>query len=913
MGVPVPQSEQVTAPSGTGTTITIGLTSLGYQEDDVIEIQVGWKGNQAPTTLTGWTHRFTNTTGTASNGLGQGTWWKRVGPSETISDPVLTIGATAVERRAIAYCIRGADIDNPANTFWQKQQTVGNSATPTPPAITTLAPNYLLLHLVSCRGNSAITPPTGYNEEQDTAEGTTICTEGSTKTQATAGSVSGQAASISSNRWVAAIIGIPSPDYPYFRSQTSATATATNVTPALPTGTTNADFYGRKDLLLLTAEAPGDTPTPNTPGDWTEIWSTTTSGGATNVKKWWTLYDGSVDTRVNRATSGEISVQLCTYRNPHQTSPIGNVNVRQNASSTTSTWDALTRSFTKSTVNASCVADGVPAYTSPASWTERSDGNGITTSDQIFEDTGSTASASFTLGTASPTAVGLVEIKSWAGVAGSSDLPLTLSDNAANLADAMTKVGGQLKTFVDDINLLADVSTRQMEHRLTFADDTNLLADGEARVIGTVQELADTLTALADEQAQLLVYLLALADTTAANWADEHQLLLAHFLALSDTLQLLSDATTLHLEQRVESADTLDSLSDAVASQLGTVLELIDSLGALADAYVQLADGLLAFDDSFALTDTVSLGYGLLTTDALDAATDALEMQTQHLLQVDDAFALTDAESHVLHHHVELIDSVDNLVDSYSQQADGLLELTDSLVLTDSLALGYGLLVTDNTGALADAYSQQLSAPGGENIPLVLGDVVVLADDAALGVGLSIAEAIVLIDSEAATLDHLLPLVDNVANWADSVALSGGLQTIIADNMAALGDAVDLSSQWLLQFGDSLTLTDALITFGENYLQASDSFLLSDAIAIQLFGPSLDIIADDALTFDDAVALILRIEGEIELILSDVIVLADHYFDLRGPYTPSAKRHVVVPSGGRTVVVPVGARTTRIP
>lgn len=417
MGVPVPQNEQISAPSGTSTTIAIGLTSLSYQEDDVIEIQVGWKGNQAPTILTGWTHRFTNTTGTAANGCGQGLWWRRVGPSETISDPTLTIGTTAVERRAVACVYRGADIDNPANTFWQKQQTVGNSASPTPPAITTLAPNYLLAHYVTCRGNSAITPPTGYTEQQDSAEGTTICVNVSTKEQATAASISGQAASISSNRWVAAIIAIPSPDYPYFRSQTSQTATATSITGTLPTGTTAADFYGRKDLIIATVESPGTAPSPNVPADWTSIatWETTTSGGATTVRQYWALYDGSIDPQFNRTGSGEISLNLSTYRNPHQTSPIGNVNVRQNASSTTSTWDALTRSSTKSTVAAMCVADGTPSYTAPAGWTEREDGFGMTCADQIFEDGGSTASASFTLSTASPTAVGLVEILSHAG------------------------------------------------------------------------------------------------------------------------------------------------------------------------------------------------------------------------------------------------------------------------------------------------------------------------------------------------------------------------------------------------------------------------------------------------------------------------------------------------------------------
>lgn len=407
----------VSNPGGTSTTRIATLPT--HQEDDTLIVRYSWKGNQAPQVLTGWNLWASQATGTAANGCGQGVWWRRVGPSETVSNPTLTVGTTAVEIEADAFCWVGADIDNPGNTFWLRQQTVGNSASPTPAGITTLAPKYALLHLVTCRGNTAVTEPTGYTEQTDAAVGSTICMQSSIKTQDAAATVSGQAATISSNRWIAAIIAIPSKDYVYFRSQTNVTATATSVTGTLPTGTTAADFYGGKDLIIATVEAAGTAPSPNTPADWTSIapWETTTSGGATTVRQYWALYDGSIDLQFNRSGSGEISLNLSTYRNAHQTTPIGNVNVRQNASSTTSTWDALTRSATKSTVVAMCVADGTPSYTSPAGWTEREDGLGMTGADQIFEDVGSTDSASFTLSTASPTAVGLLEILSHAGAA----------------------------------------------------------------------------------------------------------------------------------------------------------------------------------------------------------------------------------------------------------------------------------------------------------------------------------------------------------------------------------------------------------------------------------------------------------------------------------------------------------------
>jgi hypothetical protein len=205
------------------------------------------------------------------------------------------------------------------------------------------------------------------------------------------------------------------------------TASGTSVTGTLPTGTSSSDNRGNKDLIIATVEAAG-TPTisPQVGGDWTEItsWATTSSGNGTTTKKYWSLYDGSLNLQFNRSTTGEIAVCLTTYRNTDQVSPIGNSDADGRASSTTSTWDAITRSETNATVTATCVADGTPTFTSPAGWTERMDGNGITCSDQIFDAIGSVASASFTLSAANATACGLVEILSVSGQAASVETEL---------------------------------------------------------------------------------------------------------------------------------------------------------------------------------------------------------------------------------------------------------------------------------------------------------------------------------------------------------------------------------------------------------------------------------------------------------------------------------------------------------
>lgn len=424
MDTPVVSSN---TPSGTGTTCPSTLPS--HQEDDVLILQFGWKGNQAPQVLTGWNLYFSQSTGTATNGCGQGLWWRRVNPSETVSAPTLTIGATAVERKCNAVRIRGADIDNPANTFWQKAQTLGNSTSPTPAGITLLAPMYQLLHFVTCRGNSAVTQPTNYTELADVAEGTTLCVEVSFKDQATSGTISGQAATISSNRWVAAIIGIPSPNYPYFRAQTSTTANGTSVTGTLPTGTTDVDLYGRADGMLAIVKAAGSgiaiTPTDSA---WLNVtgWDIDTSTGSDSIEVFWAEYVAGRNLAFPRSGSGNIAVQLLTYRNVHQTAFNGNSSAKTQTG-TPSTFDAQARQNTKSTVISIIAtdADTNNVHTAPSGFTERSDGLGIGTADRTYEDGGTTPSGNWST-TNAANVVGLIEVLSHAGVTAQVQAPRSM-------------------------------------------------------------------------------------------------------------------------------------------------------------------------------------------------------------------------------------------------------------------------------------------------------------------------------------------------------------------------------------------------------------------------------------------------------------------------------------------------------
>lgn len=409
----------VTNPGGTGSTITPTLST--HAAGDEIEIFVSKTGNAAWSAPANWTIRHqTISPGTSSTATVGTLLYRRVLPGDTLPlpNPVCSLGAT-VTRHAIARTIRGADVEG-VYTLPEWSATGSTSGTNNPirpPSVTTPAPDMFVTHYYCQRVATNAPQPTGYTQDQEVITSGTLVTNVSEKTVADQQTVlSNQDASpTSGGRWVGMISCVPSPDYPYYRSSASATiASGTIVTPNLPAGTTASDVNARKDLVIATVEAAGNAIAiaPNTPTDWTEItgFSDNTSGNGTTVRKYWSLYDGSMDRAFTRPTNGELSAYLNTYHNCHQTNPIGAVNKRQNGSSTTSTWDALSRTNTKVTMNATCVADATPAFISPATWAERMDGLGMTCADQPFNATGSTASASFTLSGASPTLVGMIEI-----------------------------------------------------------------------------------------------------------------------------------------------------------------------------------------------------------------------------------------------------------------------------------------------------------------------------------------------------------------------------------------------------------------------------------------------------------------------------------------------------------------------
>lgn len=615
MAYPTVFASAKTEPGGTGSTITPTLPT--HAVGDEIVIFIGNTGSTAYSAPAGWTLRDQGIVGSASTGVVGTLLYHRVVSGDTLplSSPVVSLGAT-VTRFAHAVTLRGAEIDvHLTGPEWVFGRATGTANPVRPPSVTTVAPEQEALIFYVAKAATNAPDQTGYTQVQESIASGTVVVNSSRQDIAAQGTVlsSQDASPTSGARWVAMILCAPSDDYPYYRFGAQATvASGTSVTPALPTGTTSSDINGNKDLIVATVQAAGNNIAiaPNTPADWTEItgFATNTSGNGTTVRKYWTLYDGSLDLAFTRPTAGELSVCLTTYRNTHQSSPIGAVNIRQNASSTTSTWDALTRTFAKVAVQATCVADGTPSYTAPTGWIERMDGLGIVCSDQTYDAVGSAASASYTLSAASPTAVGLVEIR---GQFVDPALTLTLSDNASNLADTLGKVGGQLKTFADDTNNLSDAFAQVEGQQITFSDNANNIADGAVKVVGVATVVADSLQALTDALIKLVSYELALADSEAANWVDSHQLLLAHQMALADNAANWLDSEAHFVGLLPAFNDALPSLADAPALSLGYSLAVADNAGNLADSETHTVELRSAFSDSIDdLVESVNLNLG---------------------------------------------------------------------------------------------------------------------------------------------------------------------------------------------------------------------------------------------------------------------------------------------------------------
>jgi hypothetical protein len=502
------------------------------------------------------------------------------------------------------------------------------------------------LHCYGARAATNAPDPTGYTQDAEAVvSGTLVINAGSQVIADQNTTLSNQDASPTSGaRWASGLICIPGTDYPYYRSGSQGSQlSGTSVNVALPAGTLSSDVNGNKDLIIATVEAAGTAPSPNTSADWTEIavWSSTTSGGATTVRKYWALYDGSIDARFNRTGTGEISACLTTYYNCHQTTPIGNSDADARASSTTSTWDALSRSYSHSLVQATCVADATPTFTAPAGWSERMDGLGITCADQTFNAVGSAASASFTLSTASSTLVGLIEIKSPTGV-GAIDLVVQDATHA-HAAGSVTLTQAHELAVNNPAHGHSAASIMLTQAHTLVVQDSSHAHSATNPALTQIHELVVTSSAHQHAaESVAIVVVLTVADATQAHVADSIDLTQLHLLVISDASHGHSaESVTIAVASALETQDATHAhvADSATITQVHGLLVADSVHGHAADSMLltQLHELVAAngthgqVADSLTLTQT----HALTVADAVHLqATDSLELVQVHAVTV---------------------------------------------------------------------------------------------------------------------------------------------------------------------------------------------------------------------------------------------------------------------------------------
>jgi hypothetical protein len=402
-------SPQVTSVSA-ATTIAASKSSVsGTAVNDIFIVRLCINTNAVITPPAGWTARLDNKLGTNSvNAPGQVWYIKRAVAGDVSASSFTFNFSKSTTCVATFYAFSDVDVGIAIASIpaGQASNSTGTT-TPTSPTITTVSPNCLLLHGIATQTVTAASPPATFSEVQDTASTTVVESESSTKTQSAAGATGTFAGSIASTqKWVCGVIALPSTDYPVFRASSAGTATTlsassntnTNVNGTIPTATlTNEVMIA---VLSIKGSVPeGKTITP--PSGWTLVNSTNTTAGSTDERQLifkkisagetgtisFGILSGNPDT-----TGGTGIVHIVSYRNINTTTPVGAIAATAFNSTTggNSIAPSITTQAPKSLVLVAYCQSSVRTVTPSAGLIERTDANGIETSDYFMDSAGAT-------------------------------------------------------------------------------------------------------------------------------------------------------------------------------------------------------------------------------------------------------------------------------------------------------------------------------------------------------------------------------------------------------------------------------------------------------------------------------------------------------------------------------------------
>jgi hypothetical protein len=432
MGLPTarsgsPQTTTVSAASS----IAVSKSSVSDTTiDDIFLVRLAINTNAVITPPAGWTARLDNKLGTNSlNAPGQ-VWYIKRAVAGDVSASSFSFSfskPTTCVATFYAYSNVDAGIAIASIPAGQSSNNTGTNA-PTSPTITTVSPNCLLIHGLATQVVTAASPPATFTEIQDTASTTVVESESSVLSQAAPGTTGTFAGSIaSSQKWVCGIIALPSSDYPVFRASSAGAATTlstssntnTNVPGTIPTGTVSNDLV--LAVLSIKGSAPeGKTVTP--PSGWTLIISTYTTAGATDERQLifkkvsagetgtinFGVLSGNPDT-----TGGTGIVHVVSYRNINTTTPTAafgatGFNVTTSGQSIA---PSLNTQAPKSLILSAYCQNSTATVTPASGSVERTDANGIETSDYFKDTQGATGTKTGTYSSSNASASVAVQIE----------------------------------------------------------------------------------------------------------------------------------------------------------------------------------------------------------------------------------------------------------------------------------------------------------------------------------------------------------------------------------------------------------------------------------------------------------------------------------------------------------------------
>lgn len=422
-------------------------------------------------------------------------------------------------------------------------------------------------------------------------------------------------------------------------------------------------------------------------------------------------------------------------------------------------------------------------------------------------------------------------------------------DNAiATTSATISKTGADTLTFSDAVRIDYGFI---LSETLAFSDpgELELIEAGEywldAAAVTTFEPTGNTLS----------------VSDSANNWADSVIITLGHNIQVNETVTFtdnwliryglrpaetlsFTDAVAFRLETLFDIRETLTFSDAGAVSQIKTLavsdlLVVFDTVEVLRSASIGFAES-VNFADGIALnlgvlshpsdtltqTDRVAIGIGMILSETLEFSDDVIAAKLTSFPPFDD---------------------INHFQDSVRLLMDCLMPVTgQSLSQSDSILF---------SSTLHKTYSDSLS----------FSDAVALSKD------LSVEDSFTVSDSVELSRFYGVTVSDQLV-VSDSLAL--GIGILPRDTIPAMSDSILFARSFALSPIETLTFTDSVVLFVSQALVASDSFTVSDFVAVEIPPQAHLHVFDTNAAYTDSVSLESAVFSKVQI--SDSFTVTDH-------------------------------------